>query len=93
MIDARFSALDVSLEHQRRRRDASPSSDAANQRALVDLARHESALDLMFKGLLMHYAQCVAGGRLDVWSKGAHAIVDLAGCLGTLQIERRRNLP
>jgi hypothetical protein len=59
---------------------------------LGKIDQHEDANRLLFEGLMKHYAECVATGRLDVWAKAAHAAIDLIAC-DRLPFVRRRDLP
>lgn len=43
---------------------------------LLGLQKQEEALALMFKGLQQHYIECLVGGRIDVWAKAAHSMID-----------------
>lgn len=56
--------------------------------ALLDMLREEDAARLLFDGLMLHYLKCFGRQRLDVWAKGAHAIVDLLAHPNT-EIHRR----
>lgn len=46
---------------------------------LLDLQHNEQPARLMFEGLVQHYCECMAAGRLEDWRRAGHAIVDFLG--------------
>lgn len=43
----------------------------------IEINRRHRALSLCFEGLLLHYGECVAEDRIELWSATAKAIIDL----------------
>jgi hypothetical protein len=60
--------------------------------AIFDLLREEEAAALMFEGLKLHYLECFGTERLDVWTKAAHAVVDLLASPNS-KIHKRSEMP
>lgn len=60
--------------------------------ALPKLFRPANAAALMLEGLNLHYLPCLAGGRLDLWMKAAHATVNLLGSVPDIRVIRRDEL-
>lgn len=65
-------------EYLRRRKTAVSSPWSTPPVALRELIRHDEAVQLFMQGLAIHYADCLASGRLDVWGKCARSVIDLA---------------
>jgi hypothetical protein len=61
--------------------------------AIAAVTGAEEAAVLMFRGLMLHYAECIMSGRLEVWAKAAHLIIDLCAELHKPDFVRRADLP
>jgi hypothetical protein len=60
--------------------------------ALPEFLRHQQAALLFLEGLALHYAECLALGKIDLWRNAAHGCVDLACDLQGLEVVNRKDL-
>ena len=51
--------------------------DPPNFEALDALIRDNDAASILLQGLVRHYPKAISEGRLRLWAKAAHSIIDL----------------
>lgn len=72
--------------------DVTTGKTAYEPSLLLSLAREDESLCKFFEGLRLHYIECIAMGRLDIWKNAGHAIIELCGSVSRVGVTNRGTL-